>query len=98
MTNINMTNPCNTPNTKKPRSASCQFWDYKEQFVVELQKLQVPLRPAEVASIGMTTQLSIAKDKGLTAAQTAKLLYNDVVKIHTNKDGTWRYCQGRISV
>lgn len=69
------------------------FWDHKEATVVELQKLGVPLRPAELAVIDLRSLLYIAQKNKLTPNQTASMMFSEVERVYTDAEGNWHFQQ-----
>lgn len=89
MNNINLTNPDNPDPSLRPRPKN--DWDHKEGVINELVKRGVPLRCAEIASIDLRHLFIIAYKNKLPVDKTANMLFDEVKKHCTNKDGKWRY-------
>lgn len=87
MTSWNLTNPDN-PSIER---GGIPTWDHKEATVYELQRLGVPLRPAELAVVDYRIMLYACQKGKMSPCQTANMMYDTVKTAYCNKDGTWKF-------
>lgn len=82
------------PNSPKSHLLSKEqniSWDHKERTIASLIDLGVPLRVAELATIDLRTILYTAQKNKLTPVQTARMMYDEVVRLYKRGNGRWRF-------
>lgn len=85
---FNLTDP---ENPSDVQHEAIESWDFKEAVTVELMRLGIPLRTAEVIAIDNKGVINVCYRSKASAYRTAVMLQENFIKAYKNADGTWRF-------